>query len=103
MRVSIAAAMTIEPRAAISCLRRPTALVGLDDRSELEQTSSARLPVTCAAVVETGLISYRSQAIPALASAIAARLALGQTMEKAVAAAQDYTWRSLERATRTGQ
>ena len=38
-----------------------------------------------------------------MASAIAARLALGQTMEKAVAEAQDYTWRSLERATRTGQ
>ncbi len=38
-----------------------------------------------------------------LASAIAARLALGQTMEKAVAEAQDYTWQSLKRATRTGQ
>ena len=38
-----------------------------------------------------------------LASAIAARLALGQTIEKAVAAAQDYTWQSLNRATRTGQ
>ncbi len=38
-----------------------------------------------------------------LASAIAARLALGQPMEKSVAEAQDYTWRSLKSATRTGQ
>lgn len=38
-----------------------------------------------------------------LASAIAARLALGQAMEMAVAEAQDYTWRSLKTATRTGR
>lgn len=38
-----------------------------------------------------------------LASAIAARLALGQTMVSAVAAAQDYTWRSLRNATHTGR
>ncbi len=72
MRVSSAAAITIDPRSAISCLSKPTALAGLDDRSELEQTSSARFPVTCAAVVAVGLISYRSQAIPARVSATAA-------------------------------
>jgi hydroxymethylpyrimidine/phosphomethylpyrimidine kinase len=38
-----------------------------------------------------------------LASAIAARLALGWPMMEAVAAAQDYTWTSLERALRTGR
>ncbi len=38
-----------------------------------------------------------------LASAIAARLALGQTLECAVAVAQDYTWRSLKSATHTGR
>lgn len=38
-----------------------------------------------------------------LASAIAARLALGLTMPAAVAAAQAYTWNSLARALRTGR
>lgn len=38
-----------------------------------------------------------------LASAIAARLALGQPMVAAVAEAQDYTWHSLQAATRTGR
>ncbi len=37
-----------------------------------------------------------------LASAIAARLALGQDMVQAVAAAQSYTWTCLARALRTG-
>lgn len=37
-----------------------------------------------------------------LASAIASRLALGQSMVEAVAAAQEYTWTSLDRALRTG-
>jgi hydroxymethylpyrimidine/phosphomethylpyrimidine kinase len=37
-----------------------------------------------------------------LASAIAARLALGQELVSAVEEAQAYTWRSLESATRTG-
>lgn len=38
-----------------------------------------------------------------LASAIAARLALGMAMPDAVAAAQSYTWTSLARAWRTGR
>jgi hydroxymethylpyrimidine/phosphomethylpyrimidine kinase len=38
-----------------------------------------------------------------LASAIAARLALGQDVAAAVADAQDYTWRTLERARCTGR
>ena len=38
-----------------------------------------------------------------LASAIAARLALGQDMIPAVAEAQNYTWHSLQAATRTGR
>jgi hydroxymethylpyrimidine/phosphomethylpyrimidine kinase len=38
-----------------------------------------------------------------LASAIAARLALGLPITEAVAAAQTYTWTSLERARRTGR
>ena len=38
-----------------------------------------------------------------LASAIAARLALGQPMVAAVAEAQEYTWHSLQAATRTGR
>ena len=38
-----------------------------------------------------------------LASAIAARLALGLDLPTAVAAAQDYTWTSLARAWRTGR
>ena len=38
-----------------------------------------------------------------LASAIAARLALGLSLPTAVAAAQDYTWTSLARAWRTGR
>jgi hydroxymethylpyrimidine/phosphomethylpyrimidine kinase len=38
-----------------------------------------------------------------LASAVAARLALGFTMPAAVAAAQTYTWNSLARAWRTGR
>jgi hydroxymethylpyrimidine/phosphomethylpyrimidine kinase len=38
-----------------------------------------------------------------LASAIAARLALGLTMPEAVAEAQAYTWESLNRAFRTGR
>lgn len=38
-----------------------------------------------------------------LASAIAARLALGMDMENAVAAAQEYTWTSLRHAFRTGR
>jgi len=38
-----------------------------------------------------------------LASAIAARLALGWSMLEAVSAAQEYTWGSLDRAFRTGQ
>lgn len=38
-----------------------------------------------------------------LASAIAARLALGQPLPAAVAEAQDYTWHSLQAATRTGR
>ena len=38
-----------------------------------------------------------------LASAIAARLALGQPMVPAVAAAQEFTWHSLQTATRTGR
>ena len=38
-----------------------------------------------------------------LASAIAARLALGWPMMEAVGAAQEYTWASLERALRTGR
>lgn len=38
-----------------------------------------------------------------LASAIAARLALGQPMEQSVGEAQDYTWHSLKSATRTGR
>uniref|UniRef100_UPI0025FB2E82 bifunctional hydroxymethylpyrimidine kinase/phosphomethylpyrimidine kinase n=1 Tax=uncultured Thiodictyon sp. TaxID=1846217 RepID=UPI0025FB2E82 len=38
-----------------------------------------------------------------LASAIAARLALGLTVPTAVAAAQAYTWTSLARAFRTGR
>jgi len=37
-----------------------------------------------------------------LASAIAARLAIGWNMENAVAAAQDYTWTSLNQSLRTG-
>lgn len=37
-----------------------------------------------------------------LASAIAARLSIGHEMADAVAAAQDYTWNSLNRALRTG-
>ncbi len=37
-----------------------------------------------------------------LASAIAARLAVGQGMEQAVADAQDFTWNSLKRSLRTG-
>lgn len=38
-----------------------------------------------------------------LASAIAARLALGWPMVEAVAAAQEYTWASLDQAVRTGR
>lgn len=38
-----------------------------------------------------------------LASAIAARLALGLSMQKAVAEAQAYTWETLQRALRTGR
>lgn len=38
-----------------------------------------------------------------LASAVAARLALGWPMIEAVAAAQEFTWKSLEQALRTGQ
>jgi hydroxymethylpyrimidine/phosphomethylpyrimidine kinase len=38
-----------------------------------------------------------------LASAIAARLAHGMLMEQAVESAQAYTWRTLERALRTGR
>ncbi|QIK38627.1 hydroxymethylpyrimidine/phosphomethylpyrimidine kinase [Caldichromatium japonicum] len=38
-----------------------------------------------------------------LASAIAARLARGQEMSEAVAAAQEYTWRSLAAAIQTGR
>ena len=38
-----------------------------------------------------------------LASAIAARLARGMTMEEAVAAAQDYTWNTLQQAFRSGR
>ncbi len=37
-----------------------------------------------------------------LASAIAARIALGQSMPQAVSAAQEYTWRALEQANRFG-
>ena len=38
-----------------------------------------------------------------LATAIAARHALGQPLARAVAEAQDYTWHSLQAATRTGK
>ena len=38
-----------------------------------------------------------------LASAIAARLAHGMTLEQAVASAQAYTWKTLARAVRTGR
>lgn len=38
-----------------------------------------------------------------LASAIAARIALGQPLIEAIAAAQDYTWHSLAQALRTGR
>lgn len=38
-----------------------------------------------------------------LAGAIAARLALGMRMEQAVESAQTYTWKTLERALRTGR
>mgnify|MGYP001765255958 CR=1 FL=1 len=38
-----------------------------------------------------------------LASAIAARLALGQALKPAVAEAQEFTWHSLQAATRTGR
>jgi len=38
-----------------------------------------------------------------LASAIAARLALGNSMMEAVSTAQEYTWASLDRAFRTGK
>jgi len=38
-----------------------------------------------------------------LASAIAARLANGESMETAVAEAQEYTWETLRRATKTGK
>src|ERR1043166_9841086 len=61
--------MTSDPSSFISCFSSPTAFVGADERNELEQTSSARFDVWCAAVVFAGRISKRSTLCPLRASA----------------------------------
>src|SRR5437764_13591280 len=68
-RASSAHAITREPISFISCFNNPTAFVTADERKELEQTSSARFDVWCAAVVFAGRISNRSTVCPFRASA----------------------------------
>ena len=58
--VRIARAHDEEPQRRISSCSSPTALCKLSsERNELEQTSSASVPVLCAAVVRAGRISWR--------------------------------------------
>jgi hypothetical protein len=68
-RASSPQRITIESISRISCLSRPTALVGAEERKEFEHTSSARFDVACAGVDFTGRISWRSTLCPRLASA----------------------------------
>src|SRR2546429_1120439 len=58
----------------MSALRRPWALLSSTDLKELEQTSSAKRSVWCAAVMRTGRISCSVTAMPRSASAQAASL-----------------------------
>ncbi len=69
------ARMIREPQRRISSCSSPTALCMLSsERNELEHTSSASVPVLCAAVVRIGRISWRITGIPACASCQAASL-----------------------------
>ena len=64
-----------EPQRRISSCSSPTALwSGSSERNELEQTSSASVPVLCASVSRTGRISCRITGTPARASCQAASL-----------------------------
>ena len=68
-----AAAITSELQARISACNRPTALCSKSsERKELEQTSSARPSVWCAAVVRAGRISCKTTDTPASAACQAA-------------------------------
>lgn len=100
-------------------------LTGMDD---LDAAGSELLKRGCKAVLITGtheqhekvintlycnnhMIRYEWQRLPGnyhgsgctLSSSIAARLALGQDIQQAVASAQDYTWHTLKHAIRLGE
>ena len=68
-----AARMISEPSRRISSCSRPTALCSpSSERNELEQTSSAKPSVLCAAVARSGRISCSTTGTPACASCQAA-------------------------------
>ena len=70
--VSSAQRTTRPPKRRSSSLSRPDALVSSFERSELEQTSSAKSAEWCAGVILSGFISWSSTAMPRSASCQAA-------------------------------